>query len=73
MEKGGNVKIFRRKFLVSQFTMPKNTVGEPFCAVSQKISGSQKVYGWGGGGDVSIFSVENVLSHSAEIFRRATL
>ena len=26
-------------------TVPKNFVGEPFCAVFQKISGSQKVYG----------------------------
>ena len=26
-------------------TVPKNLVGEPFCAVLQKISGSEKVYG----------------------------
>ena len=26
-------------------TVPKNLVGEPFCAVFQKISGSEKVYG----------------------------
>ena len=26
-------------------TVPKNFIGEPFCAVFQKISGSQKVYG----------------------------
>ena len=26
-------------------TVPKNFVGEPFCAVFQKISGSEKVYG----------------------------
>ena len=26
-------------------TVPKNFVEEPFCAVFQKISGSQKVYG----------------------------
>ena len=25
--------------------VPKNFVGEPFCAVFQKISGSEKVYG----------------------------
>ena len=27
------------------FTVPKNFVEEPFCAVFQKISGSEKVYG----------------------------
>ena len=26
-------------------TVPKNFVEEPFCAVFQKISGSEKVYG----------------------------
>ena len=26
-------------------TVPKNFIGEPFCAVFQKISGSEKVYG----------------------------
>ena len=26
-------------------TVPKNLVAEPFCAVFQKISGSEKVYG----------------------------
>ena len=26
-------------------TVPKNLVGEPFCAVFQKISGSEKFYG----------------------------
>ena len=33
---------------VSKFfclTVPKNLVEEPFCAVFQKISGSEKVYG----------------------------
>ena len=49
--------------------MPKTFIGEPFCAVFQKISGSHKVYGWeGGGGGVSSFSVENFLSHSTENF-----
>ena len=38
----GYVTIFRRIFCL---TVPKNFVGEPFCAVFQKISGSQKVYG----------------------------
>ena len=33
-------------------TVPKNFEEEPFCAVFQKISGSEKVYGseWGEGG-----------------------
>ena len=26
-------------------TVPKNFVGEPLCAVFQKISGSEKIYG----------------------------
>ena len=48
--------------------MPKIFVGEPFCAVFQKISGSEKVNGSERGG-VSRFSVENYLSDSAEKFR----
>ncbi len=39
---GGSIKIFRRKFFVS---VPKIFVGEPFCAVFQKVSGSEEVYG----------------------------
>ena len=38
----GYVTSFRRKFFVS---VPKHFVEEPFCAVFQKISGSEKVYG----------------------------
>ena len=36
-----------RDFLPKIFclTVPKNFVGEPFCAVFPKISGSQKIYG----------------------------
>ena len=49
--------------------MPKNFVGEPFCAVFQEISGSEKVNGSERGG-VSRFSVENYLSDSAEKFLR---
>ena len=37
--------------------MPKNFRGEPFCAVSQKTSGSEKVY-VKEGGVVKTFSVE---------------
>ena len=41
----GYVTIF--DFLSKFFclTVPKNLVGEPFCAVFQKTSGSEKVYG----------------------------
>ncbi len=54
-KRGGNIKIFlSKKFSV---TVPKNFVGQPFCAVFQKFSGSEKVYGEKGGG-VSRFSVE---------------
>ena len=38
----GGYTFFRRNFFVS---VPKNFVGEPFCAVFQKISGSEKIYG----------------------------
>ena len=51
-------------------TVPKNFVGESFCAVFQKIFGGEKVTDEGGGGGekVSKFSVEYFLSHSAENF-----
>ena len=64
---------FPSKF--SCFTVPKNFVGEPFCALFQKISGSEKVYGWGGGGQGGSIkiSVEYFSSHSAENFRRGIL
>ena len=39
----GYVTIFRRKFFC--LAVPKHFVGEPFCAVFQKISGSEKFYG----------------------------
>ena len=42
------------------------SLGEPFCAVFQKNSGSEKFADKG----VSRFSVEVFLSHSAENFRR---
>ena len=53
-------------------TVLKKFEGEPFCDVFQKISGSEKVYGKEGG-VVSRFSVEIVLSHSAEKLSRGTL
>ena len=48
-------------------------MGEPFCAVFQKISGIEKVYGeeGEGGGECHHFR-SFFLSHSAEKFRWAT-
>ena len=48
-------------------------VEEPFCAVFEKVSKSEKVYGSKAGRRVSSFSLENFLSHSAEKCRRRTL
>ena len=42
-EEEGSMTIFCRKFFC--LTVPKNFVEEPFCAVFQKTSGSEKVYG----------------------------
>ena len=39
-EEEWSIKIFRRNFL----TVPKSFVGEPFCAVIQKFSVSEKIY-----------------------------
>ena len=39
----GGIKIFRRKLFCLR--MPECFVGENYCAVSQKVSGSEKVYG----------------------------
>ena len=51
-------------------TAPKNLKEEPFCAVFQKISSSEKLYGYElGGGVVARFTVEKCLSYSAEKFR----
>ena len=36
-------------------TVPKNFVGQPFCAVFQKFSGGEKVYGEKGG-EYQVFS-----------------
>ena len=41
----GYVTIFDFLSKFFSLTVPKNLVGEPFCAVFQKISGSEKVYG----------------------------
>ena len=57
-----SVEIFR-------LTVPINFIGEPYCAMFQKSSGNEKLYGSEGGGSIK-FSVENFLSHKAEKFRR---
>ena len=50
-------------------TVPKISVGESFIAAL--ISGTEKV--WIRSGGISIFSVEKLLSHSAEILRSGIL
>ena len=39
--------------------VPKNFIGEPFCAVFQKISSSEKVYGKEGGGEYQDFPLKD--------------
>ena len=56
---------FLSKVFVSQYR--KKTVDEHFCAVLQKNSGSEKLYGLERG--VSRISDENFLFHNAENFR----
>ena len=51
--------------------MPKNFVGEPFCAVFQKNSGFTEIYGEEGVGYL-VFPVEKILSHGAEKIHRRT-
>ena len=64
---GGSIKIFRGKIFC--LTVPKVSVGGSFTVAL--ISGIEKF--WIREGGVSRFSVENFLSHSAEIFRRGSL
>ena len=71
MDKRGKYPDFASKFFC--LTVPKNSVGEPFCAVFQKVYGREKVYGLERGGEVSRFSFESFLSDIAEKFRRRTL
>ena len=59
--------IIRRIFCL---TVPKLFVEEPFCAVLQNFSGSEKVYGEEGGGGITKLSVEIFSSQSAEKIRR---
>ena len=51
--------------------VPKNSVGAPFCAVFQKISGSQKFMDKKEG-DYQVF-FQDFLSYSTTTFRRGTL
>ena len=51
----------------------KNFVQEPLCAVFQKVSKREKIYGSEAGRRVSSFSLEKFLSHSAEKLRTRTL
>ena len=64
----GYVTIFDFLSKFFSLTVPKNLVGEPFCAVFQKISCSEKFMDKRGGG-VWRFSVEIFMSHGAEKFR----
>ena len=67
MDKRGGVTRFsvKKKFSHSA----EYIVGQPYCAVFNKISGSEKVYGQkAGGGGVSRYSVEKPFSHSAKKF-----
>ena len=54
-------------------TVTSSFVGEPFSAVFQKISGSQKVFGQEARGGVSRLSLQIFLSHSSGNFRKGTL
>ena len=53
---------------ILRLTVPKNSVGESFTV--PLTSGSEKVWIEWGGGRVSSFTVENIMCHSAENFRR---
>ena len=61
-------RFFKEFFFLA---VPKNFAGEPFCAVFQKVSGSENVYGRERG--KSKISVETFLSYSAKNFRWGTL
>ena len=67
MDKGGGIKIFRRKPFVSQ--CQKISYLKPSALCFKKFPVAKKFMDKRGGG-VSRFSVENFLSHSAENFRR---
>ncbi len=56
MDKGGEHQDFLSKKI--SLTLPKIFVGQPFCAVFQNFSGSEKVYGEKKGGGSIKISVE---------------
>ena len=65
----GSIKIFRPIFLsYSAENLPRESFTVALNSCTEKVW----IRGWGGGG-VSRFSVEKILSHSAEIFRRGIL
>ncbi len=41
-KRGGEYQDFLSRII--SLTVPKKFVGQPFCGVSQKVSGSEKVY-----------------------------
>ena len=45
MDKSGGGEVSRFSFDFFCLTVPKNSVAEPFCAVFQKFSVSEKCYG----------------------------
>ena len=69
MDKKGGHQDFPSK--VFCLRVSKISVGQSFTVAT--ISGIEKVWIREGGGGISRFSVENILSHDAENFRRAIL
>ena len=67
-EGGGNQDFPSKRFCL---TLPKNFIGEHFCALFQKTSGSEKFL-WIRGGLASGFSVDKFLSHSSKKLRRGS-
>ena len=63
---GGSIKIFRRNFCCIK--VPNIFAGEPFFAAPQKVLVRKSLDKRGGG--ISRFSLEVILSHSAEKIRR---
>ncbi len=53
---GGHQDFLSKNF---SLTLPKIFVGQPFCAVFQKFSGSEKVYGENRGGEYQDFPSNN--------------
>ncbi len=64
-EDGRRDGVSRSSVKIFSLTVRKSFVGETFCAVFQKSSGSQSSWISGGGKGVSSFSVEKFSSHNA--------